>query len=76
MKPRIAVATRGARTLAACLAFGIGAVCAPAQAQDKWPSRPITWVVLFAAGGTTDIVARTIGQEVSRARPDVVAKNH
>ncbi|WP_245178379.1 tripartite tricarboxylate transporter substrate binding protein [Cupriavidus sp. AcVe19-1a] len=38
-----------------------------AQAQDKWPSRPITWVVPFAAGGSTDIVARTIGQEVSRA---------
>ncbi len=38
-----------------------------AQAEDKWPSRPITWVVPFAAGGSTDIVARTIGQEVSKA---------
>uniref|UniRef100_UPI003F49A490 Bug family tripartite tricarboxylate transporter substrate binding protein n=1 Tax=Cupriavidus necator TaxID=106590 RepID=UPI003F49A490 len=67
MKQRIALATRGARTVAACLALSIGAVCAPAQAEDKWPSRPITWVVPFAAGGSTDIVARTIGQEVSRA---------
>ncbi|WP_455281824.1 Bug family tripartite tricarboxylate transporter substrate binding protein [Cupriavidus necator] len=67
MKQPIALATRGARTVAACLALGIGAVCAPAHAEDKWPSRPITWVVPFAAGGSTDIVARTIGQEVSRA---------
>jgi tripartite-type tricarboxylate transporter receptor subunit TctC len=67
MMQRIALAGRGARTLAACLALGIGAVCAPAHAEDKWPSRPITWVVPFAAGGSTDIVARTIGQEVSRA---------
>ncbi|KWR91455.1 Bug family tripartite tricarboxylate transporter substrate binding protein [Cupriavidus sp. IDO] len=67
MMQRIALAGRGARTLAAWLALGIGAVCAPAHAGDKWPSRPITWVVPFAAGGSTDIVARTIGQEVSRA---------
>ncbi|BDB24124.1 MFS transporter [Cupriavidus sp. TA19] len=67
MQQGIAAARRGARTLAACVAFGIGALSAPVQAQDKWPSRPITWVVPFAAGGSTDIVARTIGQEVSRA---------
>ncbi|MFJ4292882.1 Bug family tripartite tricarboxylate transporter substrate binding protein [Cupriavidus sp. NPDC089707] len=67
MKQGIAAARRSARTLAACVAFGLGALGAPAQAQDKWPSRPITWVVPFAAGGSTDIVARTIGQEVSRA---------
>ncbi|MCY1223815.1 hypothetical protein D9M69_163090 [compost metagenome] len=67
MQQGIAAARRGARTLAACVAFGIGALNAPVQAQDKWPSRPITWVVPFAAGGSTDIVARTIGQEVSRA---------
>ncbi|MBP0632815.1 tripartite tricarboxylate transporter substrate binding protein [Cupriavidus sp. AcVe19-1a] len=65
MKQGIAAARRSARTLAACVVFGIGAMSA--QAQDKWPSRPITWVVPFAAGGSTDIVARTIGQEVSRA---------
>ncbi|WP_354683824.1 tripartite tricarboxylate transporter substrate binding protein [Cupriavidus necator] len=67
MQQRFIAATRGVRALAACLALGIGAACAPAHAEDKWPSRPITWVVPFAAGGSTDIVARTIGQEVSRA---------
>ena len=36
----------------------------PAQAQDKWPSRPITYVVPFAAGGTTDVLARVIGNKL------------
>jgi tripartite-type tricarboxylate transporter receptor subunit TctC len=39
----------------------------PACAQD-WPkAKPITFTVAFAAGSSTDIVARTIGQKVSDA---------
>jgi len=34
-----------------------------AQAQDKWPSKPITYVVPFAAGGTTDVLGRLITQK-------------
>ncbi|WP_019141308.1 Bug family tripartite tricarboxylate transporter substrate binding protein [Noviherbaspirillum massiliense] len=34
------------------------------QAQDKWPSKPITYVVPFAAGGTTDVLARLIGNKL------------
>ena len=30
-----------------------------------WPERPITFVVPFPAGGSTDMVARTLGQKVS-----------
>ena len=37
-----------------------------ALAQETWPSRPITIVVPFPAGGTTDIVARLAGVELSR----------
>jgi tripartite-type tricarboxylate transporter receptor subunit TctC len=37
---------------------------APA-AHAAWPDRPITFVVPFPAGGSTDMVARTIGQKVS-----------
>ena len=39
----------------------------PAIAQDKWPSKPIKYIVPFPAGGTTDILARLISQKLSTA---------
>jgi tripartite-type tricarboxylate transporter receptor subunit TctC len=35
-----------------------------ARAQD-WPTRPVTIIVPFAAGGTTDIVGRIVAQSLS-----------
>jgi tripartite-type tricarboxylate transporter receptor subunit TctC len=49
---------------AALLALGC-ALAAPAAAQD-FPSRPVTLIVPFAAGGPTDIVARIAGEHMSR----------
>ena len=45
--------------MAACAATAL-----PALAQDKWPSKPITYIVPFPAGGTTDVLARLIGQKL------------
>jgi tripartite-type tricarboxylate transporter receptor subunit TctC len=38
---------------------------APVRAQDNWPSRPITLVVGFAAGGGTDVLARIVARKLS-----------
>jgi tripartite-type tricarboxylate transporter receptor subunit TctC len=41
------------------------AVPGPASAQPAFPSKPIHWVVPFAAGGATDVIARMVGQKLS-----------
>jgi tripartite-type tricarboxylate transporter receptor subunit TctC len=43
----------------------VAAVTAAAVAEDQYPSRPITMVVPFAAGGPTDILGRLVGQAIS-----------
>src|SRR5580765_7832722 len=36
-----------------------------AAAADPWPSRPVKIIVAFTAGGTSDIMARTVGARLS-----------
>jgi len=36
-------------------------------AADPWPTKPVTMVVPFAAGGPTDTVARTVAQLMSKS---------
>ena len=35
---------------------------APSRAQDAYPSKPITMIVPFAAGGSTDVIGRVIAE--------------
>lgn len=52
------------RNLAALAA--LPAFARAAGAQDTWPSRPVTLVVPWAAGGSTDAVARILAQRLSQ----------
>jgi len=38
-----------------------------ANAADAWPLRPITYIVPFTPGGSTDVVGRTIAHKLSEA---------
>ncbi len=42
-----------------------GAPWLGAHAADKYPSKPVTIIVPYAAGGSTDVVARVIAQKLS-----------
>jgi tripartite-type tricarboxylate transporter receptor subunit TctC len=50
-------------TLVLAALAGVVATGTPAQ---TYPTRPITMIVPFAAGGPTDVIARIVGDHMSR----------
>jgi tripartite-type tricarboxylate transporter receptor subunit TctC len=55
------------RIIRSCVLF-LGLLCivvAPALAQEKYPNRPVRFVVSFAAGGSNDIIARVLCEWLS-----------
>jgi tripartite-type tricarboxylate transporter receptor subunit TctC len=43
------------------------AFCVAAQAADAYPQKPITLIVPWAAGGSTDILARVLSEHLTRS---------
>ncbi|MFS8037542.1 Bug family tripartite tricarboxylate transporter substrate binding protein [Xanthobacter sp. AM11] len=66
MMPTKLTSRRGLIALAASAALAVGALAAVPAAAETWPSRPIRFVVPFAAGSATDTLARVLGQKVSQ----------
>ena len=62
MKRRLRMTRRTALIAAAALACGASQIT---WAQTDYPSKPVRVIVAFTAGGTTDIIARAVGQKLS-----------
>ncbi len=63
----------------ACAAIMFGVLVSgttePAQAQQKYPDRPIRMIVPFPPGGPIDTMARVVAQELSARLGQVVVEN-
>src|SRR5437870_3401283 len=50
------------RRIIVAVLTAIAAFVQPAAAEEGWPSRPLTMVVPFAAGGPVDVLGRIVEQ--------------
>lgn len=48
------------------VAFAVALLALPALAQDHWPSKPVKIISPFPAGGTSDVMARMVGEALSK----------
>jgi tripartite-type tricarboxylate transporter receptor subunit TctC len=54
------------RKMLGCAVGATLALTGPVAAQDNWPTRPVTMVIPFAAGGPTDVLGRVMGERMSQ----------
>jgi tripartite-type tricarboxylate transporter receptor subunit TctC len=57
------ITRRTSLSIAAC---ALAALASPAIRAQNWPSRPMRFVVPFAPGGTSEIVARSVAAELGK----------
>lgn len=64
------------RLVSPAIALALALLPAATQAETAWPTKPIKILVGFAAGGSTDVTARIVGQALSeRLGQPVVIEN-
>lgn len=61
-----AITRRAALRAAGLAGLGLPALAPAARAQSRFPDRPITILVPFPAGGSTDVVMRALAEVASR----------
>src|SRR6476619_6506820 len=67
---------RLSRSMAVLLALIVAGWCAPAARADDYPVKPVTIIVPYTPGGSTEILARMVGQKLEeRLGKSVIIEN-